>query len=277
MKSQVLRPASVEESVKQHIWNARPDMQAVADNLYQAALKYKRYEQADVVCTGDIVSVCMKSPHKKFNRTAKLQVGGNLFDAQLESALIGKCVGQCGTMEHPLGQIDYEIRDAQRLIVPALTDEMACNVGLQGVRTVAHLRDHYLDESLKKAIYDEVYYFIPACLEQWEFAIQEADLYDMDEYEMERCRAISRSMGEVFDEMSEQRLLGAVGCPSIPAFREMIHEYHRQTIKVVLAEAWLTGKNMATVTPDDVNDLRYAFTERVTKYAMKKIKEELAC
>lgn len=277
MRSQVIRPAPVEELVNRHTWNARPDMQAVKDNLYQIALKHKRYEQVDTVCAGDIISVCLKSSHKKFNRTAKLQVGGNLFDAQLESALIGKCVGQCGTMEHPLGQIDYEIRDAQRLVVPALTDEMACNVGVEGVQSVAQLREHYLDESLKKAIYDEVYYFVPQHMEQWQFAIEEADLHDMDEHEMERCRAISRSMGEVFDEMTEQQLLGAVGCPSIPAFREMIHDYHRQTIKVVLAEAWLTGRNMETVTPGDVNDLCYAFTERVTKYAMKIIKEELAC
>lgn len=277
MRSRVIRPASVEELVNQQTWNARPDMQGVTDKLYQIALKHRRYEQVDVVCAGDIISVCLKSSYKKFNRTAKLQVGGNLFDAQLESALVGKCVGECGIMEHPVGKIDYEIRDAQRLVVPTLTDEMACNMGVEGVQTVTQLREYYLDESLKNAIYDEVCYFVPQHMEQWQFAIEEADLYDMDEHEMERCRAISHSMGEVFDEMTEQQLLGAVGCPSIPAFREMIHDYHHQTIKVVLAEAWLTGKDMETVTPGDVNDLRYAFMGRVTEYAMKKIKEDLAC
>lgn len=277
MRSQVIRSASVAELVSQYTWNARPDMQAVADNLYQIALKHKRYEQADVVQAGDIITVSLESQYKKFNRTTKLQVGGNLLDPQLEAALIGKRVGESGTLEHPMGEITYQIRDAQRLIVPALTDEMAGDAGITGVQTLAELKEHYLDESLKKAIYDEVYDFIPRHLEQWQFAIEEADLYDMDEHEMERCRAISRSMNQVFDEMTEQQLLGAVGCSSIPAFREMIHDYHRQSLKAVLAEAWLSGKDVQALTPGDVNDLHYAFVERVTLYAMTKIKEDISC
>ena len=277
MRSKVIRPTSVEESVNQYSWNAKPDMQAVEDNLYQIALKHKRYEQVDTVQSGDIITVSLASQHKKFNRTIKLQLGGNLFDAQLEVALIGKRVAQSGAISHSLGEVAYEICQAQRLIVPSLTDKMALDAGVEGVRTVAQLKEHYLDESLKKQIYDEVYGFVPQHLAQREITIEEADLFDMDEHEMERCRAISRSMNQVFDEMTEQELLGAVGCPSIPAFREKIHDYHRQVLKSVLAEAWLTGKAVQELTPADVNDLRYAFMARITEYAMKKIKEDLAC
>ena len=277
MKSKVVGSFAVEAAVAAHPWKAEPDEKEAEDNLYQIALRYKHYEAVNTIAHGDIVTVTMESEARKFNRTAKLQVGGNLFDKQLEAELIGKTVGESGVCQHPTGYVRYTIVDAQRLIVPEVTDEMAKSAGIEGAETVDALRQHYVTESLKKALYDEIYYFVPEYLKKWQFKIEEADLYEMDEHEMERCRGISRSMGEVFDEMTEEQLLGAVGCPSIPAFREMIHGYHRKALQAMLVEAWFTGKNPAELTPEDANFYYGALFERIMLCALNKTKENTTC
>lgn len=274
MKSKVIASFAVEAAVAAFDWQAKPDWKAAEDNLYQIALRYKRYETVYTVASGDIATVRMEAEAKKFNRTAKLQVGGNLFDKQLEAELIGKAVGASGVCQHPAGPVRYTVVDAQRLIVPEVTDEMAQSAGIEGAETAEALRQHYVTESLKKELYNEVYDFLPAYLEKWQFAIEEADLYEMDEHEMERCRGISRSMGEVFDDMTEQQLLGAVGCPSIPAFREMIHGYHYKTLQAMLAEAWFAGRDPAELTPADGNPYYGALMERIMLCALHKIKED---
>lgn len=274
MRSKVTEQYSIEKAVQAHIWNAKPDHKAVQDELYQVALKHKHYEAVNQVAAGDIISIVMKSDAKKFDRNLKLQVGGNLFDKILESELPGKLVGQEYRLAHPTGEIVYTVEDAQRLIVPSVSNDMVKELGITGVETPEALLNHYLRESMKKELYDEVYGFIPTLLDQWSFAIEEEDICRMDEYEMERCRGISVSMGMVFDEMTEQELLGAVGCRNIPEFRAMIHEYHRKSLRAALMEALLSGKVATQITPEDVNGLYGALIDRVIQCVLDQIEED---
>ena len=277
MRSKVIRSASVEALVEQYSWQAVPDQEAVQEQIYQVALKYKKYDSVESIAAGDVAALTMVSDVKKFNRKLKLQVGANMFDRELEAALVGGEAGKTFAVSHPAGQITCTVEAIQRLVVPALTDEMAQQLQIDGISTAAALKEHYLAENLKKQLQNEVFDFIPVFLSQWGFEIDEQDLTDMDEQEMERCRGISQSMGMVFDEMTEQQLLGAVGRPSIPAFREMIHGYHRKTLQAMLVEAYLSGKDPAALTPADANPCYSALMERIVLCAMKKIKENATC
>lgn len=277
MKSKVLKECALAQAVASYNWKSKPDQQSAEKSLYQIALPYKFYEVVPAVAPGDVVTVTMRSVHKKFNRTTKLQVGSNMFDKTLEEALIGKTVDTDYSQEHAMGKVEYRISDIQRLVVPAVTDEMAKAVGIASIETVAELRAYYVAEGLKKQLNLEVYDFVPVFLAQWQFLIEEEDLYEMDELEMERCRGISRSMNMVFDEMTEAQLLGAVGCPSIPAFREMIHGHHRKTLSAMLAEAALSGQDAETLSLTDANKYYGALMERIVRCAMERIQEEEIC
>lgn len=277
MKSKVLKEYALAPAVAAYSWQSQPDQHSAEESLYQIALSYKRYEAVLSVASGDVVAITMRSEHKKFNRTTKLQVGSNMFDKTLEEALIGKTVDTDYSLEHAEGKVEYRISDIQHLVVPSVTDEMAKAAGIADIETVAQLRGYYVAQGLKEQLYNEVYDFIPKFLAQWQFVLEEEDLYEMDELEMERCRGISRSMGMVFDEMTEEELLGAVGCPSIPAFREMIHQYHRKTLSAILIEAALSGQDSGMLSLADANKYYGALMERIVQCAMKQIQEEELC
>lgn len=274
MRSCILTQYSLEDAVMAYPWQARPDDSTVAEKLHLIALKYKYYEKAEVVAAGDVVTITMTADHKKFNRTTKLQVGSNMFDKDLETALIGKTADTDYVLDHAVGQVKYRISDIQRLVVPEVTDEMAAKAGIDGVATVADLHRHYILEGLKGKLWDEVYEFLPTYLDRCEFTVEEADLEEMDEAEMERCRGISRSMNMVFDEMTEDQLLGAVGCPNIPEFRKMIHGYHGKTLRAMLAEAAIRGEDPEPLTYQDANPYYGALLDRINQCAMNKIMEE---
>lgn len=274
MKSRVTQPYSVEEAVRAHTWNAKPDRRSAEDELYQVALKYKRYETVNRIDAGDIVSVAMQSGAKKFNRTVDLQVGGNLFDRLLEAELPGKQVGKEYRLAHPDGDMVYVVQNARRLNIPAVDADMVKELGIEGVETPEALRLHYLRESMKQELYNEVFGFVPELLQKWDFVIDEEDLSQMDEYEMERCRAIAVSKGMVFDEMTEEQLRSAVGCGNIQEFRAMTHEFHQKSLRTALAEAWLSGRTAAEMTPKDVYGLYAAFTDRIVRCALNQMKEE---
>lgn len=277
MRSKVIRSASVEILVGQHSWQATPDYEAMDEQIYQVTLKHKKYDAVETIAVGDVAALILVSETKKFNRKLKLQVGANMFDRELEAALVGSEAGKTFAVPHSAGQITCTVESIQRLVVPAVTDEMAQQLQIDGVATVAQLREHYLDESLKKQLQDEVFDFIPILLAEWEFAIDEQDLSDMDEHEMERCRGISRSMGQVFDDMTEQELLGAVGCHNIPEFRAMIREYHEKTLCAMLAEAYLSGRDVSPLTPADANPYYGALMDRIVLCALQQMKEKVTC
>lgn len=277
MRSQVIRSASVEVLAAGYSWKATPDYKAMDEQIYQVTLKHKKYDAVKTIAAGDVAALILVSETKKFNRKLKLQVGANMFDRELEAALVGSEAGKTCTLSHSAGQIICTVESVQRLVVPALTDEMARQLQIEGVSCAAELREYYLDESLKKQLQNEVFDFIPILLDEWKFAIDERDLSQMDEHEMERCRAISRSMGQLFDDMTEQELLGAVGCRNIPEFRAMIREYHQKTLRAMLAEAHLSGQDVSLLTPADANAYYGALMDRIVLCALQQMKEKVTC
>lgn len=277
MRSKILRACDLMQAVQDFPWKARPDEKSADEKMYQIALPHKRYEQAETVAPGDVVSITMRAEHKKFNRTIKLQVGSNMFDRELEAALVGKMPNREYSLEHPVGTVAYCIGDIQRLVIPEVTDEMAVAAEMEGVHTARALRQYYLKQALKEELRNEAFGFVEKFLKQWEFSIDEAELDEMDEEEMERCRQISRSMNLVFDEMTEEQLLGAVGCHNIPEFRTMIHGFHTKVLSAALAEAAIGGADTAAIPVADTRVHYGALLNRVADCAMHLILEETVC
>ena len=67
----------------------------VESQLKHLTRNYKRTEAVDIVESGDVAVLALKSEMEKYNRPMlPLTVGKNLFDEELESALIGHSVGE---------------------------------------------------------------------------------------------------------------------------------------------------------------------------------------
>ena len=118
MKSKILNDYDLQKAIDEWHWKSSVDEGAVQENIYQVGLKFKSYQPQEDVWEGDIVTVRMSGGTKKFNRTAKIRVGNNLFDKTLESAIVGKKVGEEYACSHPTGEIRYTVLDSSRLIVP---------------------------------------------------------------------------------------------------------------------------------------------------------------
>ena len=118
VKSKILNDYDLQKAIDEWHWKSSVDEGAVQENIYQVGLKFKSYQPQEDVWEGDIVTVRMSGGTKKFNRTAKIRVGNNLFDKTLESAIVGKKVGEEYACSHPTGEIRYTVLDSSRLIVP---------------------------------------------------------------------------------------------------------------------------------------------------------------
>lgn len=268
MRSQVRQIYDMEKAAVNWKWKTCADEGAVQESMYQVALKYRTYERVDVIAKEDIVSIAMQSELKKFNRTTKLSVGRNLFDRDFEEQLIGRAVGQAYRYRYGSTEISYTILDAVRLFVPAVSDEMAKAEGIEGVTSERALYAYYRAQNLKEKRLNEFSAFVKDYHSFCEFSICEADLDEMCECEMDRCREISEKMGKVFDDMPEEELSAAVGCKTIPEFKAMIRDYYRTTLRVGLIDAYLSGKDGSCLTYQNIPEHYMAFQNRVLAYSV---------
>jgi hypothetical protein len=255
-------------AVGEWIWKTAGAEEEAEEKASRIAWKYKRLESQREVKEGDIVTVTLNGPTKKFTRTTQLRVGEGLFDKDLERAFIGKKKGK-GAFLHREGRIDYEITKIERMIVPDVTDDMVKAENIEGIDTLQGLIAYYYRETLRTELAKESYaftekYFLPRC----EFTIAAEDVAGMTEHEMERCRGISKSMGKVFDQMTQEELMGAVGFPDIPSFKQMLHVYYNRVLRTALLGRALKGEDAEVLTQDNVFDYYKYFLDETTELAL---------
>jgi hypothetical protein len=256
-------------AVGEWIWKTAGAEEEAEEKASRVGWKYKRLETQKEAKEGDIVTVALNGPTKKFTRVTQIRLGAGLFDKDLEHALIGKRAGK-GSFAHSLGTIDYEIEKIERMIVPAVTDDMVKAENIAGVHTLQELVSYYYRETLRTEFTKESYtftekYFLPRC----EFVIAAEDIAGMTEHEMDRCRGISKSMGKVFDEMTQEELMGAVGFPDIPSFKQMLHVYYNKVLRTALLGTALKGENEESLTQDNVFDYYKYFLDETTELALQ--------
>lgn len=269
MKSTMLKSYDLQKAIDEWIWKSEVNEGAVQEDIYQVCLKYKTYQTQSDVWAEDIVSVKLSSQMKKFNRIVKIRVGSKLFDVSLEQELIGKNVGQEYVFQHESGEVKYTVLESKRLIVPFLTDEMAKAENIEGVTSMNGMIDYFRKQDLYDKIYGESYEFVDTFLNKCEFIISEEELHAYEEDEMERCRAIGREEGVDFDTMSEQEMLGAVGCRNIAEFRAMIRDlFTREMQGACYAVEKLGVKPVKTF--NDVLDGYVVLLDEIRDRAMKK-------
>ncbi len=275
MKSAVREIYDLNKAVSEWQWRCSPDFNAADKALTQIALKYKTYKDADIIEKGDIVSIAMISENKKFNRSTKLNVGSEIFDKGFEQFLIGKGKGNY-TYEREGLKVEFEIKSISRIFIPELTPEMVEKEGIEGAKTPKGLRRYFIVKTLRESIDQEYYlWFTDYYLKKCKIDIDEQEVAVLVENEMNRCRDISKEMGEVFDELPPHKLAGAVGYRTIPEFIDMLKEFYTKNLSLALVAAALKGENIQILKQSCFNDYLFWLKNKVIFMVESKLLAEI--
>lgn len=274
MDSRIFKMPDVHREVQNWPWKTDEANASTQEQVYQVCLKHKYYEAQTEIEDGDIVTLKMESAVPKYNRTLPLRVGANLFDKTLEADLIGRGIQESYVFSCEAGDVNCTIQNISRLVVPGLSDEIALAEEIPEITTAKQLYAHFYDEAVSSTIYDQYFDFQPVLFGEGQFQISEQDIAEMIDSEMERCREIGKEMGVVFEEMSEQALMQAVGCPTIPAFKEMLHDIFTRIIKGALMYSFIEKINPASIPTDKMHENYYKMQNMILKLA-KETKEAI--
>ena len=277
MNSAAVRMCGLSEFIRESCVRPSPDAEKTEERIRQVRLKYHTYEEEDCVAKGDIVTLEMESPVKRYNRTVSVNTSFGLFDREIEEDLPGRKKGESYLFHKTDGtEIFCTVQRVSRPVVPELTDEMARKEETEGVSSAAELTAYYERQSVLEKARDLAYGAADTYLARCEFSVEEEEIAFLCARETERCRGIARSMGMNFDEMSPEQLGGAVGCASMEQFQAMIREYYGKVIRGALAELSLRGAGSGEVKTEEAADLYYALLNRIAEGIADEGKETAA-
>ena len=134
------------------------------DNYIQRALvKYKKTTHPDIIEKGDIVIIDIEGGLPKYNRKKLgINVGRNLYNKEIEEALVGKAAGMEFDAEADGVNVHVCVKDVTRRVAPKLTEEVVA--GLMKDTDKEHPEistvEQYLDwmrEEAAKSLGDEIW------------------------------------------------------------------------------------------------------------------------
>jgi FKBP-type peptidyl-prolyl cis-trans isomerase (trigger factor) len=124
---------------------------------------YKKTEPVTTIQTGDVLLIALESRLPKFQRSmVPVTVGGGLFDASLEEALLGHAVGETFAVTVQEEPVTVTVKSGSRTVFPEPTDEMAksyaqSHEGWEKVQSVddyrRQVRETYIAEAKQQAVY----------------------------------------------------------------------------------------------------------------------------
>lgn len=161
--------------------------EAVRKRLTKGHLTMIDLCEEDALQAGDAVKVKVESTLPRFNKASvTVNVGGGLYDKVLEAALVGRHIGDVGTVNTRDVEVRYTVLSAQRMAVPEPTDAMVEEQGVENIHTVAEFTRH-LGEQLQAFAWSQLIYDFCNHLED----IAEVEL---DQEELKKMDGLIRDM-----------------------------------------------------------------------------------
>ncbi len=115
----------------------------INNDIQRDLLSHRRLVEQATVAEGDVVTVALQGQTPKYCKKAlPLNVGKGLFDAALESALVGRQVNETFTTSSAVGDVEVTLLECRRTEVPALDDAFVRSLELEGISTVAEYKEH---------------------------------------------------------------------------------------------------------------------------------------
>ena len=217
----------------------------VNNDIQRDLLSHRRLVEQATVADGDVVTVALQGPTPKYCKKAlPLNVGKGLFDAALESALVGRHVGETFTAPSAAGDVEVTVLQCRRTEVPDLDDAFVRTLGLDGISTVEeyqeHLKNHY-----RKFYHDGYVEFFAQeltveALAQSRWQWDEAEMAELNQ----RWHAIQAEVREMHDTVLSPDPAEAA------ATLELEEEELRMYMQMLLVDCMLSGRDSAAVEPD---------------------------
>jgi len=250
-------------------------------NIKHATRQFKEKKQVQDVQKGDIVTLSLQSEHPKYDRPSiQLTVGSKMFDAELESKIIGFTVHSQENVILTQATVKVEVLESLRLIFPKLTDEMLQEYvknqeELEGIQTVEAYKE-YLTQKYKEEQYEKTYYEnIQAVIDyvmthsDWDFDEEEIVL-TQKEY-LSGVEEELASQGKTLESLTNQDLQRYFGVKDKEEFYQVLHNTVEYEIAYSVYILHMHQKDPAEHTKEEAFQLGHDFIEEFVKSKMLKL------
>ncbi len=261
---------------ERHVIIRRPDEEYMRKKMNALARSRKETLAVEEVRKGDVVVLALESELPKFNKPmVPVTVGGGLYDAELESQLVGLHAGQTAELTVQGKRVTATVKSAKRTVFPEPTDEdvrayAATAYDMEGVDTVAAYRaklvEDYCTEQRNHAIYGTMQDIMDHVLTHSDWAFDEGELDEFYRESMESLRdQLRRDENLELDEMTDAQIKRAVGVESREALEREIRSGAEWTVASFVWSAVCNGKDPAELTMDEAAELGWDFLEKYVR------------
>lgn len=247
---------------------------------------HKKTEPVSVMQEGDVVVLALESENPKFNRPMiPINIGGGLFDAAFEAALIGHSTAEPFTVTVQSKTVKVTVKQATRTVFPEPTDEMAAAYAaehdeLKDISTVEEYRqrivDDYMEEQHRQVFFkamDDVLGYV-LTHSDWMFDKEEITALIQEETGFIN-QQLREDHKEALDYLSDDELSRYFGVASRKEMDKIIENGAEQRIATALWNAAVNGMEAEKASLEELeNDADWSFLENFVKENLT-IKEEM--
>ncbi|MDN4085393.1 hypothetical protein [Paenibacillus polymyxa] len=215
------------------------DKQAVEEELQRIQKKHRQLVEVQDVQSGDSVTLNLTSAEKKYNRkNLAISIGLGLFSKELEEQLIGRRSQDIGDLNVQGHQVNVQIVQIFRNILPPLTDDMIAGEQIDGISTLeefeSYVEGQIRNSAMEPNLYDITNSVYEQIAEKGKYNLAQEDLDLLIHMELERVRLMAQSEGLVLEEMTEEQLYGRLPTKSYEEFLDMITSLNQRNLPVLL-------------------------------------------
>ena len=242
----------------------------INNDIQRDLLSHRRLVEQTTVAEGDAVTVALAGPTPKYCKKAlPLNVGRGLFDAALESALVGRQINETFTAPSAAGDVEITVLHCRRTEVPSLDNDFVCSLGLEGISTVEEYQEH-LKSYYRKFYHDGYVEFFAQelmveALTQSRWQWDEAEMAELNQ----RWHALQAEIRERHDTVLSPDPAEAA------ATLQLEEEDLRMYMQMLLVDCLVSGRDSAAVEPDlglqAMSELRERILVPVQNYLSGKV------
>lgn len=229
MKTQLYKLPDWRQALDDIGWKDAPTGASIDQTIHRELTKgyvtFAPQPQGMPIEEGCRVTLKTTSMIPKYNREKTvITVGGNLYDAGIESMLIGMAAGQSAQTQVKGEAVDFCIEKVERKVFPVLSDEMVQALQIEGISSLSEYRN-YMHKQLKQA------YARQLCVAMLEKLIQGASMDEPDaedirqviDCEFKPLRDRFSHGGDDLDTMSPEKWTETFYKPEMKAYYEQIY------------------------------------------------------
>ena len=251
MNTQLHQLADWQQVLAEIGWNDAPTQAAIEQTIHRKLTKgYVVFAQQPddmPIANGCRVTLRTTSVLPKYNRDKTIvTVGNHLYDAGIETMLIGMTAGQSAKTLVKGEDVSFHVVKVERKVFPPLSDEMVQAQQLEGISTLTQYRNH-MQTKLQRAYAEQL---CEAMLEKLidSSAMDELDSQDVRQVidrEFEPLRERFSHGEDDLDAMSPEKWTETFYNPKMKAYYEQIYPDIARLFDTTSKESYYENRRIA--------------------------------